>query len=118
MGILPFAGRSSAGARPWASGFPAPAIVRIARLTMQEAKRWTSFWTTFPERTEQVVDRAARTRKRNYGLPALKASRIRTQAGPDLVPQARCATAAPDCSAVTIAGWGLESMATPFWRMR
>jgi hypothetical protein len=53
-----------------------------------------------------------------YGLPALKASRISAQTGPERVHHARCAAAAPVRSAVTIDGSGFESIATPFWRMR
>jgi hypothetical protein len=53
-----------------------------------------------------------------YGLPALKASRISAQTGPERVHQARCAAAAPVRSAATIDGSGFESIATPFWRMR
>jgi hypothetical protein len=52
-----------------------------------------------------------------YGLPALKAPRTCWQVGPDRVHQAACAVAAADRSAATMAGAGLESMVTPFWRI-
>jgi len=64
-----------------------------------------------PRRTLEI---AGHRRPGRYGFPALKASRISAQMGPDRLHQARCAAAAPVRSAETIDGSGFESIATPF----
>lgn len=75
MALIPSAGRFDAGAQPWASRCPAPAIAPVGRPRKPATKRWRGFWTTFPRKPKPAAMRAVDRHDRRQSLLAAQSDR-------------------------------------------